>query len=175
MLSETEIEICSFYLSILLGGFGFQVDGISLYVNGFDGADEFASAATYAQLGIGLGDGKATLERNHVNGLDGTVLGAGSATGAVYVNHTDVYVEYHAARLCAVFLLYCKGLDGACRTDLAAKVAVIVAVTLVKLHYRLHYACQSVFHACGFEYVTGALAYAEVACCTMLKQVPVAD
>ena len=74
-----------------------------------------------------------------MDGLDWAVFGAGSAAGAVHVYYADILVEYYAARLGAVLLLNRDGENGTCGAYLTAKVAVIVAVTLVKLHYGLHY------------------------------------
>ena len=172
---EAEVEILGFYDCVLLGSFCLQVDGITLNVNSLYGADEFAAAASYAQVRGGFGDGKTSLERNHMDSLDGTVLGAGSATGTVYVDNTDVYVKYYAARLGLVLLLNSKRLYGAGWTYLAAQIAVIVTVSLIKLHDRLHDASQSVFQTRGFEYVAGTLAYAQMACGAMLQQVFVAQ
>ena len=138
MLSEAEIEVLGLDVGVLLGCLGFQVDGIALNVDSLDGADKLATAAAYAEIRGGLGDGQTSLKRYHVDGLYGAMLSAGSATGAVYVDHADILVEYHASGLGLVFLLYGKRLDGSCGTYLAAKVAVIVAVTLIKLHYGLH-------------------------------------
>ena len=75
----------------------------------------------------------------------GTMLGAGSAAGAVHVDYANVLVEYHAAGLGMMLIfnrqrLYCTG-----RAYLAAKIAVIVAVALIEFHYRLHHTAQSVF------------------------------
>ena len=161
-------------VGVLLGGFGLEVDGIALNVNGFDGADELAAAAAYAQVGGGFGDGQASLKGNHVDGLYRAVLGAGSATGAVYVDYADILVEYHSAGLGAVFLLDSKRTDGSGGANLAAKIAVIVAVTLVKLHNGLHHSSKAVLHTCGLEHVAGALAYAKVAGGAVVQQVPVA-
>ena len=158
-------------VGVLLGLFGLEVDGISFDVDCLDGADEFAASATYAEVGSGFGDGQTALKRNHVDGLDGAVLGAGSATGAVHVDYADILVEYHAAGLSVVLLLNRERTYGAGGADLAAEVAVIVAVTLVELHYRLHHASQAILHAGGLEHVAGALAYAEVAGCAVVKQV----
>ena len=91
---ESKVEILGFYHCFLFGSLGLQVNGITFDVHCLDGADELASAASYA-----------------------------------------------------------KGLDGACGAYLAAQVAVIVAVTFVKLHDRLHDAAQSVLHTCRFENV----------------------
>ena len=160
---ETEVEIVGLDGGILLGGFGLQVDVIALYVDSLDGTDELAAAATYAQFGSGLGDGQTSLERNHVDGLYGAVLGAGSATGAVHVNHADVLVEYNASGLGVVLLLNRERLDGTGGAYLAAEVAVIVAVAVIKLHDRLHDAAQTVLHTGGFKNVAGTLAHAEMA------------
>ena len=139
------------------------MDGVALYVDGLDGADELTATATYAELRVGVRYGESSLKRYHVDGLYGAVLGAGSAAGSVYVHHADILVEYHASGLCAVLLLNRKGLDGSGGADLAAEVAVIVAVTLVKFHDGLHDAAQSVFHTGGFKHVAGAFAYAQMA------------
>ena len=116
-------------------------------------ADELTAAASYAHFGRGLGNGQTTLKRNHVDGLYGAVLGAGSATGAVNVDDTDIDVKHYTARLGLMLLFNCEGFDGTCRTYLAAQVAVIVAIAFVKLHDRLHYTSQTVLHTCGFEHV----------------------
>ncbi len=126
-------------------------------------ADELTAAASYAHFGRGLGNGQTTLKRNHVDGLYGAVLGAGSATGAVHVNHADVLVEYNASGLGVVLLLNRERLDGAGRADLAALFAVKVAVSVINLHDWLHDTAQSVLHTCGFENVAGALAHAKMA------------
>ena len=161
--SEAEVKVLGLDVGILLGGFGLQVDGVALYVDSLDGADEFAAAASYAKVGGGLRDGQASLKRHHVDSLDGTVLGAGSAAGAVNVDYADILVKDHAAGLGAVFLLYGKRFDGSGRADLAAQGAVIVAVALVKFHYRLHDATQAILHTGRLEYMAGALAYAQMA------------
>ena len=139
------------------------MDGIALNVDSLDWAYELAAAASYAEIRSGLGDGEASLKGNHVDGLYGAVLSAGSATGAVYIYYADILVEYHAPRLCMVFLLNGKRFDGSCGAYLAAQVAVIVAVALVKLHHGLHDAPQAVFHSGRFEHMAGALAYTQVA------------
>ena len=107
-------------------------------------------------------------------GLNGAVLGTGSATGAVHVDHADVDVEYNPTWLCAVLLFYCQRLDGTGGAYLAAQVAIIVAVAFVKLHYGLHYTAKSVFHTCGLEHMAWTFAYAQMACRAMLEQVLVA-
>ena len=126
-------------------------------------ADELTAAASYAHFGRGLGNGQTTLKRNHVDGLYGAVLGAGSATGTVYVYNADILVEYHTSGLGFVFLLNRERLYGAGRADLAAQVAVKVAVAVIKLHDRLHDTAQSVLHTCGLENMAGALAHAKMA------------
>ena len=151
------------------------MDGITLNVYGLDGADEFASAASYAQVRCGLGNGKASLERNHMYSLDGAVLGAGSAAGAVHVHYADILVEYYAAGLSALLLFNCKRFDGTGRAHLAAYGAAVVAVAVIKLHYRLHHAAQSIFQASRLEYMAGAFAYAKMAGGAVLQQIPVAD
>ena len=160
---EAEVEILGFYDCVLLGSFCLEVNGITLDVYCLDGADEFASAASYAQVRCGLGNGKASLERNHMYSLDGTVLGAGSATGAVHVYHADILVEYHAAGLGPMFLLNRERLYGTGGADLAAQVAVIIAVTVSKFHYRLHHAAQTVFQTGGFENMARTLAHTKMA------------
>lgn len=152
-LSETEVEIVGLNVCILLGSLGFQVDRIAFNVYGLDRADVFTAAATYAKIRSGFGDGKSTLKRNHVNGLYGTMLGACTATGTVYVNHADIFVEYYASGLGVVFLLDCKRADGAGGAYLAAEVAVVVAITVIKFHDRLHQASKAVFHTCGLEHM----------------------
>ena len=129
------------------------MNGITFDVHSLDGADELTAAASYAHFGRGLGNGQTTLKRNHVDGLYGAVLGAGSATGAVNVDDTDIDVKHYTARLGLMLLFNCEGFDGTCRTYLAAQVAVIVAIAFVKLHDRLHYTSQTVLHTCGFEHV----------------------
>ena len=160
--SETEVKVLGLDVGILLGGFGLQVDGVALYVDSLDGADEFAAAASYAQFGSGLRNGQTSLERNHVDSLYGAVLSACSATGTVHVNDTDVDVEHYAARLGLMLLLDSERLDGAGGTYLAAEVAVIVAVTFVKLHDRLHDTTQTVLHTCRIKHMAGTLAHAEM-------------
>jgi len=86
------------------------MDGVAFNVNGIDRTDVLASAAAHAEFGLGLGDGQAAFKRNHMNGLDGAVLGAGSATGAVHLYHTDINVEDYATRLCMVFSSTVRGL-----------------------------------------------------------------
>ena len=137
--------------------------GITLNMYGLDGAYILATSTAYAQFRSGLRNGQTAFKRNHVDCLYGTVLGACSATGAVHVHYADILVEYHAARLCAVFLLNRKRFDCSGRAYLAAKVAVIVAVAVIKFHNRLHYAAQTIFHASRLEYVAGAFAYAKMA------------
>ena len=139
------------------------MNGVSFDVYSLDRAYELAAAASYAKVRSGFGDGQSAFKRNHVDCLDGAVLGTCSATGAVNIHNANVLVEYYAARLGFVFLLNRKRLDGTGGTYLAAQVAVIVAVTLVKLHDRLHNAAQSVLHACRFKHVRRTLAYAEMA------------
>ena len=101
------------------------------------------------------------------------MLSACSATGAVHVNHADFFVEYHMAGLCNMFLLNGQGLDGTGGTDLAAQVAVIVAIALIKLHDRLHYASQSIFHTGRLENVAGTFAHTQMAGGAVLQQVAV--
>ena len=150
---EAEVEILSLYCFVLFGSLSLQMNRIALNVDCLDGADEFAAAASYAQFGSGLRNGQTSLKRNHVDSLYGAVLSACSATGTVHVNDTDVDVEHYAARLGLMLLLDSERLDGAGGTYLAAEVAVIVAVTFVKLHDRLHDAAQSVLHTSRFENV----------------------
>ena len=57
MLSESEVKVLSLDAGILLGGFGFKVNGIAFNVNGLDRADEFTAAASYAQVRGGFRDG----------------------------------------------------------------------------------------------------------------------
>ena len=160
---ETEVKVLGLYACVLLRSFCLQVDRITLYVDSFDGADEFAAAASYTKVRCGFRNGQTSLERNHVDGLYGAVFGTGSATGAVHVYNTYVYVEDYAARLGLVFLLNSERLDGAGGAYLAAEVAVIVTIAVVKLHDRLHDAAQSILHTCGFENVAGTLAHAKMA------------
>ena len=136
--------------------------GISFDVYSLDGAYELAATATDAEIRSGFRDGQTSLERNHVDGLYGAVLGAGSATGAVYVDNTDVDVKDYTSRLGLMLLFNCEGFDGTCRTYLAAQVAVIVAIAFVKLHDRLHDATQTVLHTCWFKHVAGTLAHAKM-------------
>ena len=161
--SETEVEIVGLDVGVLLGGFGLKVDGIAFDVDCFYGADELTAAASYAEVGRGFGDGQTAFERYHVDGLNGTVLGAGSATGAVHVDYADILVKYYASGLGTVLLLNRKRTYRSGRADLAAQITVIVAVTLVELHYRLHNASQAILHSSGLEHVAGALAYAKMA------------
>ena len=49
-------------------------------------ADELTAAASYAHFGRGLGNGQTTLKRNHVDGLYGAVLGAGSGRSRTHFN-----------------------------------------------------------------------------------------
>ena len=56
-LSETEVEVLSLDGGVLLGGLGLKVNGIAFNVNSLDRADEFAAAASYAQVRGGFGDG----------------------------------------------------------------------------------------------------------------------
>ncbi|OPZ48365.1 MAG: hypothetical protein BWY95_00867 [Bacteroidetes bacterium ADurb.BinA104] len=143
-------------------------------MNGIDRADVLASAAAHAEFGLGLGDGQAAFKRNHMNGLDGAVFGAGSATGAVHLYHTDINVEDYATRLCMVFFLYGKRFDGAGGTDLSADVTVIVTVAPVKPHDRLHQSADAVFKTGRFEHVRRTFAYAQMARCAVLQKVLVA-
>ena len=139
------------------------MNGITFDVHSLDGADELATATTDAEIRSGFGNSQTSLERNHVDGLYGAVLGAGSATGAVNVDDTDIDVKHYTARLGLMLLFNCEGFDGTCRTYLAAQVAVIVAIAFVKLHDRLHYTSQTVLHTCGLENMAGALAHAKMA------------
>ena len=118
--SEAEVKILGFYYCVLLRNFSFQMSGVALYVNSFDGADELTSAATYTEFSVGFRDGQSAFKRNHMESLDRAMLSACSATGAVYVNHADIFVEYHMAGLCNMFLLHGQGLDGTGGTYLAA-------------------------------------------------------
>ena len=161
--SETEVEVFGLDVGILFGSFGSEVDGISFDVDGFDRADELAATAAYAEVGGGFGDGQASLKRHHVDGLDGAVLSAGSAAGAVHVDYADVLVEYYAAGLGAVLLLYSQGLDGSCRADLTAQIAVVVAVAVIEPHHGLHDSTQTIFQTGWLEHVAGAFAYAQMA------------
>ena len=160
---------------VLLRGFSLQMYRVTLNMYSLDGADVFASAAAHAQFRSGLRNSQTALKRNHVDGLYRAVLGTGSATGAVHVHYTDILVEYHAARLGAVLLLNRKRSDCTGRAYLATKVAVIVAVAVIKFHDRLHYSAQTVFHTGRFEHMAWALADAQMAGGAVLKQVPVAD
>ena len=94
-------------VGVFLGGFGFKVYGIALNVDSFDGADEFASAASYAKLCMDFRYGQPTLKRYHMNSLHLTMLGACTATGAVYINHADILIEYYMTGLGNMLLLYC--------------------------------------------------------------------
>ena len=174
VLLEAKVKVLGLDVLILLGGFGFKVDGVALNVNGFDGADVLATAASYAELGGGLRDGKAALKRYHVDSLNGAVFCAGTAAGTVHIDYAYILVEYNATRLCAVFLFNREGLYCTGGADLAAQVAVIVAVAVIKFHYRLHKAAQAILYACGFKYMAGAFAYAQMAGSAVLQQVPVA-
>ena len=161
-------------VAVLLRSLSLQMYGISLNMHSLDRADILASAASYAKFRSGLRYSQTSFKRNHVNGLYWAVLSAGTATGTVHVHYADILVEYHASRLGAVFLLNCKRSDCTGWADLAAKVAVIVAVSVIKFHYRLHYTAQTVFHAGRFEYMARAFAHAEMAGCAVFQQVPVA-
>ena len=163
LLLEPEVEVLSLDVLVLLGGFGLKVDGITLNVDSFDGADEFTSTASYAELRCSLRDSQTSLERYHVDGLYGAVFGACTAAGAVYVDYADVLVEDHTSGLGLVFLLYGKRFDGSGGAYLAAQGAVIVAVALVKFHHGLHDSSQAVFHTGRLEHVRRALAYAQMA------------
>ena len=57
IILEAEVEVFSLDVGVLLWGFCFQMDRIAFNVNGFDGADEFAASATYAEIGGGFRDG----------------------------------------------------------------------------------------------------------------------
>ena len=151
--SETEVQIFSLNVLVLLWKACFKMDRIAFNVNGVGRTDELASAASYAHVRSSFRNGKTSLERNHVYGLYRTVLGTCSATGVLDIDNALVYVEYHAARLCLVLLFNRKGLDGSVRADFTADGAVVVAVALIELHDRLHYAADTIFHSCRFEYV----------------------
>ena len=138
------------------------MNGISFDVYSLDGAYELAATATDAEIRSGFRDGQTSLERNHVDGLYGAVLGAGSATGAVYVDNTDVDVKDYTSRLGLMLLFNCEGFDGTCGTYLTAQVAVIVAIALIELHDRLHDTSQTILHTCRFKHVAGTLADAEM-------------
>ena len=106
--------------------------GITLNMYGLDGAYILAATAAYAQFRSGLGNGQTAFKRNHVDCLYGTVLGACSATGAVHVHYADILVEYHAARLCAVFLLNRKRFDCSGRKNFIGPDMRLEMVTLKK-------------------------------------------
>ena len=137
--------------------------GVPLNMDSLDRADVFASAATYAYLRSGLRYGQSTFKRHHVDSLYRAVLGAGSAAGTVHVDYADVLVEYHTTRLGAMLLLNGERLDCSGRANLAAQVAVIVAVALIKLHHGLHYASYTVFQTGRLKHMAGAFAYAQMA------------
>lgn len=162
-VSESKVKILGFYYRVLLRSLSLKVDWVALYVNGFDGTDKLTSSTTHTEFLVGLGYGQSALKRYHMQRLDRAMLGACSATGTVYVYHADVFAEYHMARLCGMFLLHGKRPDCAGGTNLAAQVAVIVAIAVVKLHYRLHDASQTVFHSCGLEHMAWTLAHAQMA------------
>ena len=159
---ESKVKILSLYCFVLFGSLSLQMNRIALNVDCLDGTDEFAAAASYAQFGSGLRNGQTSLERNHVDSLYGAVLSAGSATGAVNVDDTDIDVKHYTARLGLMLLFNCEGFDGTCRTYLAAQVAVIVAIAFVKLHDRLHDTTQAVLHTCRLKHMAGTLAHAEM-------------
>ena len=162
-----------FYYCVLLRNLSFQMSGITLNVNSLDGADELTSSTTHTEFGIGFGDCQSAFKRNHMESLNRAMLSACSATGPVHVYHADIFVEYHMAGLCDMFLLHGQGLDGTGGTYLAAQVAIIVAIALIKLHDRLHYASQSIFHAGRLKNVAGTFAHAQMAGGAVLQQVAV--
>ena len=152
-LSESEIKTVCFDVSVLFWCFGLNMDRITLYVDCLNGTYILAATTAYAKLLCGLRDGESAFERHHVDGLDRTMLGTCSATGMVHIDYTYILIENHVTWLSAVFLLCGKRTYGTGGTYPTAKIAVIVAVAVIKFHDRLHDATQSVFHTGGFEYM----------------------
>lgn len=152
-LSEPEIKTVCFDVSVLFWCFGFNMDRITLYMDCLDRTYILAAATAYAKFLCGLRDGESAFERHHVDGLDRTVLGTCPAAGTVHIDYTYILIEHHVSWLSTVFLICGKRTYGTGGTYLTAKVAVIVAVAVIKFHDRLHDAPQSVFHTGGFEYM----------------------
>ena len=147
------------------------MDGITFNVNSLDRADVLTSAASYAEFRLSLRNGETALKRNHVDGLYGAVFSAGTATGAVHIYNAYILVEDHASGLCVVLLVNRKWTNGAGRADLAADGAVVVAISVIKLHHGLHQTAQSVFQSGRLKHVAGAFAYAKMASGTVIEQI----
>ena len=103
-----------------------------------------ARSAPNAEVRTDFRNHQFVLERDHADGLGGTVLRAGPAVRPFGIDDAVVLDELRDPELRQLFLLLLHRQDRSARTDLKAQGAVVIAVCNVVGHARLENAADAI-------------------------------